>query len=311
MLNVKCPLRRGQRMNIRKVTGIPVIAVALLSCSFLVRAQAAPAGGPPTVLQIFREEVKQGKAPAHEVMEAGWPRAFARANWPTHYLAMTSLTGPSEAWFMTGYDSFAAWEADSRNIDKNAGLKKELDQLEAKDGELRSGGRSIVASLRGDLSNQPNVDMPKMRYFRVITIRLKPGHDAQFPEAIKILKAGYDKANLTLPWAIYQISSGMAVPTFLVFIPMKSLDEVDLAVSRSKTLQEAQGEENAKKLQAIAADAYFSVDSNIFAFNPNMSYPSKEWAAADPEFWKPKAADAMKPEGKKPAAGVEKKGAKP
>jgi hypothetical protein len=224
---------------------------------------------------------------------------------------MTSLTGPSEAWFMTGHDSFAAWEADSRAIDKNAGLKKELDQLEAKDGELRSGGRSIVASLREDLSNQPNVDMPKMRYFRVITIRVKPGHEAQFPDAVKILKAGYEKANLTLPWAIYQISSGMAGPTFLVFIPMKSLDEVDVAISRSKTLQEAQGEENAKKLQTIAADAYVSIESNIFAFNPKMSYPTKEWAAGDPEFWKPKAATAMKPEVKKPAAKAEKKSANP
>ena len=297
-------------MKIRKVTGIPVIAVSLLSCSFSVLAQTAPAGGPPKVLQIYREEVKPGRAPAHEVVETGWPRAFARANWPTHYLAMTSLTGPSEAWFMTGYDSFAAWEADSRGIEKNPGLKKELDQLEAKDGELRSGGRSVAASFREDLSNQPNVEMPKMRYFRVITFRIKPGHEAQFPEVVKIVKAAYEKAKLTLPWATYQVSSGMTVPTFLLFIPMKSLEEVDLGASRSKTLQEAEGEENVKKLQTIAAEAYVSVESNIFAFNPKMSYPSKEWAAGDPEFWKPKAA-AMKPEGKKPAARVEKKSANP
>src|SRR6266496_3935930 len=161
-------------MNIRRGIGITVIAAALPSCGFPVFGQAAAAGGwpPPKVLQIYREEVKPGKAPAHEVVEAGWPRAFAKANWPTHYIAMTSLTGPNEAWFMTGFDSFAAWEADTRNIDKNPGLKKELDQLEAKDGELRSGGRSVVASFREDLSNQWNVDMPKMRYFRVITFRV-------------------------------------------------------------------------------------------------------------------------------------------
>jgi hypothetical protein len=298
-------------MQIRKVTGIPVIAATLLSCSFSVLAQTPPAGGPPKILQIYREEVKPGKAPAHEVVEAGWPRAFARANWPSHYLAITSLTGPSEAWFMTGYDSFAAWETDSRGVDKNPGLKKELDQLEAKDGELRSGGRSLVASFREDLSNQPNVDMAKMRYFRIITFRVKPGHDAQFPDAVKIVKAGYEKAKLTAPWAAYQISSGMAGPTFLILIPMKSLDEVDAALSLAKTVQEAEGEENAKKLQTIAADAYVSVESNIFAFNPKMSYPPKEWAAADPEFWKPKAAAAMKPAGMKPAAKAEKKSANP
>ncbi len=296
-------------MNIRRGIGITVITVALLSCGFPVFGQAAAAGGwpPPKVLQIYREEIKPGKTAAHEMVEAGWPRAFARANWPTHYIAMTSLTGPSEAWFMTGYDSFAAWEADTRNIDKNPGLKKELDQLEAKDGELRSGGRSVVASFREDLTNQWNVDMPKMRYFRLITFRVKPGHEAQFPDAVKIVKAGYEKANLTQPWATYQVSSGMSGPTFLLFIPMKSLDEVDVLASRSKTLQEAEGEENAKKLQTIAADAYLSVESNIFAFNPKMSYPAKEWAAGDPEFWKPKAAAAMKSEEKKPAVKAEKK----
>ena len=53
-------------MNIRKAIWIPVIAAALLSCGLPVFAQpAAPAGWPPPkVLQIFREEIKPGKAPA-------------------------------------------------------------------------------------------------------------------------------------------------------------------------------------------------------------------------------------------------------
>ncbi len=296
-------------MKTRKVTGIPVIAVALLWC-LPVLAQTGSAGWPaPKILQIYREEIKPGKAPAHEVVEAGWPRAFASAKWPTHYLAVTSVTGPTEAWFLTGYESFAAWEMDTRNIDKNAALKKELDQLEAKDGELRSGGRSLVAFFREDLSNQPNADLPKMRYFRIITFRVKPGHEAHFGEAAKIVKAGYEKAKLTQSWYTYQVYSGMVTPTFLVFIPLKSLDEVDTAFGQAKTLQDAEGEENVKKLQTISADAYNAVESNIFAFNPKMSYASNEWAAEDPEFWKPKAAAAMKPEGKKPAAKAEKKSA--
>jgi hypothetical protein len=36
------------------------------------------------VLQIFREQVKPGKGAAHETVEAGWPKAFAKAKWPTH-----------------------------------------------------------------------------------------------------------------------------------------------------------------------------------------------------------------------------------
>ncbi|MGZ5381184.1 MAG: hypothetical protein ACXWFQ_04945, partial [Thermoanaerobaculia bacterium] len=76
--------------------------------AFPLRAAESPGpSAPPKVLQIFREEVKVGKAPAHVKVEKGFVAAFARANWPTHYLAMTTVTGPSEAWFLTGYPSFA------------------------------------------------------------------------------------------------------------------------------------------------------------------------------------------------------------
>jgi hypothetical protein len=38
-----------------------------------------------------------------------------------------------------------------------------------------------------------------------------------------------------------------------------------------------------------------------------MSYPSKQWADGDPDYWRPKAAPAAKSEPKKPAAKAEKK----
>ncbi|MDP9360010.1 MAG: hypothetical protein M3P29_01025 [Acidobacteriota bacterium] len=287
-------------MHIRRSIAILVSAVALFGSALSVLAQMPP--GPPKVLQIYREEIKPGKGAAHAIVEAGWPRALTKANWPTNYLAAVAITGPSEAWFMTGYDSYAAWETDSRNYDKNPALKKELDQLEAKDGELRSGGRSMVASLREDLSKDATVDLPKMRYFRIITFRVRPGHEGQFADGVKIVQAGYDKAKLPAHWAVYQLTGGMPGPTFFVFAPMKSLAEIDDSLGSSRTLMEAEGEDGVKKLATIGSEAFVSTESNIFEFNPTMSYPSKEWVAADPDFWKPKAAPAMKSESKKPAA---------
>jgi hypothetical protein len=295
-------------MSIRRAMGTSVIGVALLGSSLSVFAQPAPGSmPPPKILQIYREEIKPGKAVAHEQVEAGWPKAFARANWPTNYLAMTSSTGPNEAWFMTGFDSLEAWEKDSGNVAKNSALKKELDQLEARDGELRSGGRSIVAMYREDLSHQANVDIPKMRYFRIITFRVRQGHDSQFADAVKIVRTAFEKANVPAHWAVYQIYAGMPAPTFLVMLPAKSLAEVDAAIAAAPAVQQAEGEDGVKKLQTIASDAFNSVETNIFEFNAKMSYPSKQWADADPDFWRPKAAPAAKPEPKKPAAKAEKK----
>jgi len=251
---------------------------------------------PPKVLQIYREEVKVGKGPAHVKVEKGFVAAVAKANWPTHYLAMTSVTGPGEAWFLTGYPSFAAWEKDRNDAEKNAALTAEIDRLVEKDGELLTNGRSLVAVQREDLNGGGPVDIAKMRYFRLLTFRVRPGHENDFQDAVKIVKGAYEKAKIDLPWAVYQVSSGMPGPTYLLFLPMKSMSEIDTALSRAGAIREAEGPENEKALSKMASDGYATVESNIFAFSPAMSYPAKEFAARDPEFWTPKA------EAKSPAA---------
>lgn len=273
-----------------------------LSTASALLAQPQNPSAPPKVLQIFREEVKPGKGPAHQKWETGWPRAFAKANWPTNSLAMTSVSGPNEAWFLTGYESFAAWGKDRESFDKNSTLKSEDDRLSQGDGEFLSGTRSLVAAYREDLSSKAALKLPTMRYFRVITYRVRPGHDSDFADAAKMIKAAYEKANVDLPWAVYQIFSGMPTPTYLVFLPMKSFDEIDSFMAHSKANQEAMGEENQKKMGKLASDGYLTIDSNIFAFDPKMSYPSKEFIAADPEFWTPKPNPAAKKEAAKPAS---------
>src|SRR5439155_1335832 len=74
---------------------------------FLVGSLSAPVMPPPPYLEIFREEVKVGRAGAHVQTEAGWPRAFAKAKIPNNYIAMTTIYGPTEAWFFEGHGSVA------------------------------------------------------------------------------------------------------------------------------------------------------------------------------------------------------------
>jgi hypothetical protein len=278
--------------------------ILLSLVAFPLRAAEGPGpGGPPKVLQIYREEVKVGKGPAHVKVEKSFVAAMAKANWPTHYLAMTTVTGPSEAWFLTGYPSFAAWEKDRDETDKNKALTADLDRLVEKDGELLTNGRSLVAFLREDLSAGSPVDIPKMRYFRLLTFRVRPGHENDFQDAVKIVKGAYEKAKIDLPWAVYQVSGGMPGPTFMIFLPMKSMSEIDTALTRTGALREAEGPENEKALAKMASDGYATVESNIFAFSPAMSYPSKEFVARDPEFWTPRPEAKTAAPAKKAEAG--------
>jgi hypothetical protein len=45
-----------------------------------------------------------------------------------------------------------------------------------------------------------------------------------------------------------------------------------------------------KNLMKTAGDVFLSLENNVYAFNPNMSNVSKEFAAGDPKFWTPKPA---------------------
>src|SRR5712664_3428914 len=66
----------------------------------------APIISYPHIPNINR--TKPGKSgAAHERTESAFVQAMKRAKWPTHYLAVESLSGKSRALFLTGYDSFA------------------------------------------------------------------------------------------------------------------------------------------------------------------------------------------------------------
>ncbi len=259
-------------------------------------AQEPASSGPPKVLQIFVETVKPGKGAAHAKVEAGWPQAFRKAKWTSHYLAMTSITGPSEAWFLAGYDSYAAWEADQKHMDQTPALGREVDRLAAQDGELLSGTKAMVATYREDLSYRPNIKLGEMRYFTVTTFTLRPGYDSAFAEIRKLVQAGHEKTNMEEHWAMFQVVSGMPGSTYLLFLPMKSLAEADEAVgTHGKPYLDALGADGRRQTREFARAGFATVESNLFAFSPKMSYPSEEMASSDPAFWKPAAAASPKP----------------
>ena len=296
----------------------PLLAIGLLlSAPLQSLAQEKAPMGPPKVLQIYREEVKPGKGTAHEKLESAYARAFAKAKWPTEYLAMTAVTGPGEVVFLSGYDSFAALEKDRLAIEKTAALTSEFEKLDPQESEFLSGGRSTLAVYREDLSYRPNVNVAQAHYMSVLTFRLRPGHEPDLEEAAKIVRGAYEKLNVDFHWAIFQVTSGAPGGTYLVFAPLKSLAEIDAARARSKALLEAEGEENVKKLLKIASDGYQSTEGRLYAFSPKMSYVSKEFASADPDFWTPKPKAAAKPAGEakkeraKPAPAAKKQASKP
>ncbi len=259
---------------------------------------------PPKILTISREYTKPGKAGSpHEKTESAFVQASMQAKWPTHYLAVESVSGRDRALFLTGYESFAAWEKDRLATAKNTTFSAALDRAWAADGELLSETDASALLFHEEYSLRPEVDIPHMRYFEISVYQVRHGHDKDWDEIVKLVTAAYEKIP-DAHWATYHVVYGLQDNTYVIFNPMKSAEEIDKGFAQGKDFAAAMGESGMKKLSELSAAAIESSQTNLFAFNPRMSYPADEWVKADPEFWKPKAAaahEAAKKPAEKPA----------
>jgi len=255
---------------------------------FLVAPALLAQGGvqpPPPLMLFVREEVKPGHGSVHAATESAWARAMAKGKSTDHYLGMTALTGPSEAWFIMGYASYADWEAKQNEQENNPALKKEVDKIAREDGEHLTGTRTLLGALRKDLSFGPAVDIGKMRYMRVRTFRIKQGHNKAFEEGVKVALAAYEKSHYPASFAFYEIAAGTGSPTFIVLRPMKSLADLDAVAVAEKAFQEALGEDGQKAMQKVFADTVNAVENQLLAFSPKLSFPGPGTIATDPGFW--------------------------
>jgi len=271
-----------------RIVGLVSLAAAQVGLAGTLSAQAM---SPPPYLQIFMEQVKVGRVGAHPTTEAGWPRAFAKAKIQNHYIGLTTIYGPPEAWFAAGVGSIAEIEQQNEAIEKAPGLNRELDRLAQADAANLSGYRAILARYQKDLSNGPDINPAEMRVWEVLIFTIRPGHEGDFYQAAKLYRSMVEGAKVEAPWATFEVMSGMPGPVYLVFVPHKTLAEIDPATGTGAAIEKAMTEETMKKFGTLA-EGYSSVESRIFSVSPEMSYPRPEWVSQDPSFWGRKRAVA-------------------
>ena len=281
----------------KKLTGSLLASFLLLVGLGTAVSQEKSEGmmGPPPVLVVYREVLKPGKmGMSHEKTESAFVQAYTRAKWPTHYFAVDSLSGKPRSLFFVGYESFAAWEKDNLATQKDHALAAALDHAGVVDGELLSESEGLVLAFSPKYSLRPTVDIAHMRYFEVGVYHVRPGHHHEWDEAVKLVMAAYEKIP-DVHWDVFRTVYGGEDETYVIFTPMKSLAEVDKGFAEDKEFVANMGEEGMKKLHELEAAAVASTSSQLFQFNPRMSYPPDAWVKADPDFWKPKMAAAAAP----------------
>jgi hypothetical protein len=248
------------------------------------------------VLTIGREAIKEGKAGAHSKVEQDFAKVMRKNKFPFHYLALSASSGPSEVLFLQAFPSFAAIE-EADNLGDKAPLKNELELVTARDGELRTESRNMIAVYRKDLSYQAANALPvaKFRYVMIDNYRVRLGQNESFLAGAKVLLAGYQKANFPVSIICYQVIAGAPNGVYLFLLPMDSLKQMDQLVGNNKALADAVGADSLQKITKGEGEVFQTMESTLYSVSPEMSYLSKEEEDVDPAFWRPKVTAAHPP----------------
>lgn len=263
-------------------------------------AQAMPTSQ-PKFLHIVREEVKLGRFADHSKWEAGWPAAFEKAKSPDTYIALESVTGPAEVWYVIPFASHAAYGESMAKQNADAALSAELERLSRGDAEFVSEANALDAVARPDLSHGAFPDLAMMRFWEISTFRVKPGHGEDFAAAAKAWASASALSAPAASWRTYEVVAGAPDGTYYIFSSYASFADFDKAGTDSETTWKGMTFEERTALQKYSAEAALSSVTNRFRLDPRQSYVPAETRQKDPAFWMPKApAKATTPAKKKP-----------
>ena len=273
----------------RRITlGLTVSALVAGSTATTL-AQGMPTSQ-PKFLHVVREQVKLGRTFEHSRWEAGWPAAFEKAKSPDTYIALESVTGPAEVWYVIPFSTHAAYGESMAKQDADPVLSAELERLSRGDAEFVSEATAMDAQARPELSYGSFPDLAKMRFWEITTFRVKPGHGDDFAAIAKAWAAASARTAPGTSWRTYEVMAGAPSGTYLVFSSYGAFADFDKAAADGDATFKGLTFEERSALQKYDAEAALNSVTNRFRLDPRQSYVPAETRQKDPAFWTPKAA---------------------
>lgn len=258
--------------------------VALMAGSAAVPASAQVRTSQPAVLEIAREVLKAGRGGAHAAVEKDWA-AFGRQHGSPGYIALTSNSGASEAWFLFGHNSWAAYDSASAYAGKDPTYAAGNRRLAEMDGEHLTGTGSILATAVPEAGHGAFPDLSQARVYEITTFRMKMGMES----ALTQLGKGYAAIAKTNPaiagWRVYYVAGGMPSGTFLAISTFPSYAAREANDKLMGAAIAATPKATMDALTKLGNDAVVSMDTRFFSVSPGMSLAPSEWLAQP--FWKP------------------------
>ena len=224
----------------------PIRLLIALACASFCGAQPA---APPKVLVLVRQQFKTGKTAEREKLERITAAIFNRLDVPVYWMETAAFTGPSEALFFGPYDSFEAVEQARATLGPLYEAHPELARLQAGINDALSSETTILA-VRHDSPAASGINLAQARFIRMLVVRTRPGEEPAFAR------------DLT-PSVVYEVSSGMSGPAFLIFQTMPAIADIPAANLTHGTV----------------------IEDTVYAVEPDLSHVSRAFAQQDQSFW--------------------------
>jgi hypothetical protein len=119
---------------------------------------------PPPLLQIVREKLKPRAEQDYGNIEEELARVCARLGAPNRYLALASLTPPTEVWWLNMYASESAVDRIKKEYERNTALMTALRELSAKKVSLTAPPIELMTKFRKDLSSSDVWRIGELQY---------------------------------------------------------------------------------------------------------------------------------------------------
>jgi len=127
------------------IRSTPVIAICL---AVPLMAQ----GRPPKILQIVREPLTPGGETAYKTIEDATARICAEQKCPHPHLAIESLSGPREVWWLNAFESEAEKQRVESAYAQNGPLMAALQRNSRRKAKVTGSHVNVSAEYRPDLS---------------------------------------------------------------------------------------------------------------------------------------------------------------
>jgi hypothetical protein len=121
------------------------------------------------ILEIYRDFVKPGREAAFKAVEEDAARICAELKFPHSHLAIESLSGPKEVWWLNAFESEEDKQRVADDYARNPALKAALEDITRRKEGLTEAPVNVYATYSADLSRGASWKVAGARFF-VVTI---------------------------------------------------------------------------------------------------------------------------------------------